>query len=267
MKAAAIQMTATDDRGRNLQEADRLVRQAAADGAQLVVLPEKWSAYGLADVAARCAEPLDGPALSWARQVALELKIDLVAGSIPLAGADRGSNTSVHIGPDGRDRAIYRKLHMFDVVVGDREHRESDIEAPGDEIVVSELATGEKLGMAICYDVRFPGLFTALALRGASVIVLPSAFTLSTTRDHWEVLVRARAIENQCFVVAPNQTGEHAPRLHSGGHSLIVDPWGRVLARAATEVGVVAAELDFDRLVRTRATLPSFANRRADVYG
>lgn len=268
MRAAAIQMTATDDRAANLERADALVRRAASDGATLVVLPEKWSAYGSADVARRSAEELDGPALTWARAIAAELRIDLIAGSIPERGKQggRGHNTSVHIGPDGRDRASYRKLHMFDVVVGGREYRESDAEAPGAEIALTQLAGGFVAGMAICYDLRFPEQFAAMTERGAEVLVLPAAFTLSTTRDHWEVLVRARAIENQCFVVAANQTGEHAPRMRSGGTSMIVDPWGKVLAALGTEEGVAVADLDMARLRQVRRTLPSFANRRPDVY-
>jgi predicted amidohydrolase len=262
-------MTATADRDRNLETADRLVRAAAADGAVLIVLPEKWSAYGKPEVAVAAAEPLDGPALSWARAIAAELRIDLVAGSIPEAQAEgeRGFNTSVHVGPDGKDRAIYRKLHMFDVSVAGTEYRESEHEAPGTEIVSSETADGTRLGLSICYDLRFPELFRRLAVDGALVIVLPSAFTVSTTRDHWETLVRARAIENQCFVIAPNQVGEHAKGVKSGGHSLIVDPWGVVLAEADGGERFIAADLDFERLARIRSKLPSLASRRDDVYG
>lgn len=262
-------MTATADRDRNLRTADRLVRAAAADGATLIVLPEKWSAYGRPEVAVQAAEPLDGPALSWARAIAAELGVDLVAGSIPEVNAEggRGSNTSVHIGPDGSDRAIYRKLHMFDVNVAGTEYRESEHEMAGSEIVLSETAGGIGLGLSICYDVRFPELFRRLAVDGALIVALPSAFTVSTTRDHWEVLIRARAIENQCFFIAPNQAGEHADGVKSGGHSLIVDPWGVVLAEADGGERFIAADLDFERLRRIRAKLPSLANRRDDVYG
>jgi predicted amidohydrolase len=261
-------MTATADRDRNLQTADRLVRAAAAAGATLIVLPEKWSAYGLPEVAVEAAEALDGPALTWARDIAAELGIDLVAGSIPERGeGKRGSNTSVHIGPDGKDRAVYRKIHMFDVSVGGTAYRESDNEAPGSEITGSVLADGTRVGLSICYDLRFPELFRKLAIDGALIVVLPSAFTVSTTRDHWEILVRARAIENQCFFIAPNQVGEHARGVKSGGHSLIVDPWGVVLARADKGEQFIAADLDFERLRRIRQKLPSLASRRDDVYG
>jgi predicted amidohydrolase len=268
VRAAAVQLTATADKAKNIGTADGLVRAAAKDGASLVVLPEKWSVYGSPDDQRAGAEPLDGPALSWARGIAQELGIDLVAGSIAerVDDAGRGSNTSVHIGPDGRDRATYRKIHMFDVLVGGRDYRESDAEAPGDEIVLSELANGAGLGLTICYDLRFPELYRRLAVDGAQVISVPSAFTEPTTRDHWEVLLRARAIEDQCFVVAANQVGRHAPGLRTGGRSMIVDPWGIVLAQAPDTETYVIAELDLERLARIRADLPSLANRRPEVY-
>jgi predicted amidohydrolase len=269
MRAAAIQLTATTDKDRNLETADRLVRAAAADGARLVVLPEKWSVLGTAEDLRAGAEPLDGPALSWARATACELGIDLVAGSVAerVEGRDRGANTSVHVAPDGRDRASYRKLHMFDVEVGGRTYRESDSEEPGDEIVTSELADGTRIGLTVCYDVRFPELYRRLVVEGAEIIAIPAAFTLATTRDHWEVLVRARAIEDQCFVVAANQIGEHVPGMRSGGRSMIVDPWGLVLALAPDDETYVTADLDLDRLRRIRRELPSLANRRPEVYG
>jgi predicted amidohydrolase len=271
VRAAAVQLTATADKARNLETADRLVRAAAQDGASLVVLPEKWSVYGAPEDLRAGAEPLDGPALTWARGVAAELGIDLVAGSIaervPGAADGRGRNTSVHVGPDGADRAVYRKLHMFDVQVGGRDYRESDTEAPGDEIVLSALADGTGLGLTVCYDLRFPELYRRLAVDGAQVIAVPSAFTEATTRDHWEVLVRARAIEDQCFVVAANQVGRHGPGLRTGGRSMIVDPWGIVLAQAPDAETHVIADLDLARLRRIRTELPSLANRRPEVYG
>jgi predicted amidohydrolase len=261
-------LNSTADRARNLEAADRLVREAAAGGAQFVVLPEKWSVLaGSAEVAAG-AEPLDGPALTWARATAAELGIDLVAGSIPERGGAKARNASLHVGPDGEDRAIYRKMHMFDVTVGGREYRESEHEDPGDEVVVSTLADGTELGLSICYDLRFPELYRELAARGAKVMAVPAAFTEATTRVHWEILLRARAIEDQCFVVAANQFGEHAPGMRSGGRSMIVDPWGDVLA-AADEEGeaVVAADLDLGRLEQIRRDLPALANRRLGTVG
>lgn len=272
MRAAAVQLTATADKATNLETADRLVRAAARDGASLVVLPEKWSVYGQPEDQRAGAESLaDGPALAWARAVARELEIDLVAGSIAEApdGSDdrgRGHNTSVHVGPDGTDRAVYRKLHMFDVVVGGRDYRESDGEAPGDAIVSSALADGTSLGLTICYDLRFPELYRKLAVDGARILTVPSAFTEPTTRDHWEVLLRARAIENQAFVIAANQTGRHAPGLKTGGRSMIVDPWGLVLAQAPDTETYVIADLDLPRQDRIRTDLPSLANRRPEIY-
>ena len=211
MRAAAIQMNSTADKQRNLATAERLVRAAAADGSTLVVLPEKFNALGTHDDLVRGAEPLDGTTLAWARGLARELGIDLVAGSIAERrdGHDKLSNTSVHIGPDGRDRALYRKIHMFDVTVGGREYRESDSEQAGDEIVTSEAADGVSLGLTVCYDLRFPELFRILAVRGARVLSVPSAFTAVTGAAHWDTLVRARAIENQAFVVAADQIGVH----------------------------------------------------------
>jgi deaminated glutathione amidase len=268
MRAAAVQLSSTPDRDRNLEAADRLTRAAAAAGAELVVLPEKWPVLGTPEQTAAGAEPLDGPALAWARATARELGIDLVAGSIAerVEGADRGANTSVHIGPDGGDRATYRKIHMFDVEVGGRTYRESEHEAPGDVPATSALADGTGLGLTICYDLRFPELFRILAVRGAKVMTVPAAFTETTTRDHWEVLLRARAIEDQCFVVAANQIGEFAPGLRAGGRSMIVDPWGLVLAQAPDDETFVVADLDLDRLEAIRTKLPSLANRQAAAY-
>jgi predicted amidohydrolase len=269
MRAAAVQLTATEDTAHNQATADRLVREAAAQGARLVVLPEKWTVLGSDTAMDANAESLDGPALTWARDAARELGIDLVAGSIieRRPGHERHGNTSVHVGPDGELRAVYRKIHLFDVEVGGRVYRESDTDEPGEDIVLSDLAGGARIGMTICYDLRFPELSRILAVRGARVLVVPAAFTLPTTRAHWEPLVRARAIENQCFVVAANQVGRHPGDYESGGRSLIVDPWGEVLAQAGEEgEGVIVADLDFARQDGVRATLPALANRRPDIY-
>jgi predicted amidohydrolase len=264
MKAAAVQLNATDDTAANLRAADEHVRAAAADGAELIVLPEKWNVLGAAEHLRAGAEPIDGPAVTWAREVARELAVDLVAGSISerVPGEGKLRNTSLHIGPDGEIRATYRKIHMFDVVVDGQEYRESAEEEPGDEIVTSAAANGVGLGLSICYDLRFPELYRALAVRGARIIAVPAAFTLATTRDHWEVLVRARAIEEQAFVVAANQIGAAPPGLRSGGRSMIVDPWGVVLAMAPDRVGHVVADLDLDAQERIRRELPSLANAR-----
>src|SRR5580704_12844695 len=267
LRVAAVQLNSTADKAANVAAADRLTRAAAADGARLIVLPEKWSVLGGDEDLRRGSETLDGPAVSWACAIAQELAIDLVAGSIvelrqeggaagrrpagrngdsrrrrvsPGFGRaprqsdrrERLANTSVHVDPHGEVRAVYRKLHMFDVEVAGRAYRESAVTEPGDEVVLSTTSDGVELGLSICYDLRFPELFRVLALRGARVVVLPAAFTLPTTRDHWEVLVRARAIENEVFVVAANQVGPHPGGHRSGGRSMIVDPWGVVLAQA-----------------------------------
>jgi predicted amidohydrolase len=268
LRAGAVQLNSTDDVDRNLQVADRLVRDAVGRGAELVVLPEKWNLLGPGEAMAAGAEPLDGPALSWASQVAGELGIDLVAGSIVerVPGAAKSANTSVHIGPDGEIRASYRKLHMFDVEVDGVLYAESDHEQAGREVVVSALTGGRKLGMTICYDLRFPELYRTLSERGAEVLSVPAAFTLATTRDHWEILLRARAIENQCFVIAPNQIGAHPPGHRSGGRSLIVDPWGVVLAAAPDTETAIVADLDFSVLADIRRRLPALTHRRGDVY-
>jgi deaminated glutathione amidase len=268
LRAAAVQLTATPDKARNLETADRLVRRAAADGARLVVLPEKWSVLGRGDDLRAGAEPLDGPAVTWAREAARELGIDLVAGSVSerVDGEEKLRNSSLHIGPDGEVKAVYRKVHMFDVEVDGTVYRESDHEAPGDDVVLSAAADGTALGLTVCYDVRFPELYRVLAIRGARIITIPAAFTVPTTRDHWEVLVRARAIEDQCFVIAANQVGEHVEGLRSGGRSMIVDPWGLVLAQAADSETVITADLDLDAQDAIRTRLPSLANRRPVAY-
>ena len=269
MLAAAIQLSSKPERDRNLDVAEHLVRDAAAAGADLIVLPEKWPVLGTPEETAAAAEPLDGPTAAWAARLARELRVDLVAGSFPerVPGDRRGRNTCLHVGSDGSVRAVYRKLHMFDVEVGGTVYRESEHEAPGDDVVVSRTEAGVGIGLAVCYDLRFPELFRLLAVRGARILVLPSAFTVATTREHWEVLLRARAIEEQCFVIAANQVGEHAPGLHSGGRSMIVDPWGIVLAQAPDTETFVIAELDLERQDDIRRKLPSLANRRPAAYG
>jgi deaminated glutathione amidase len=268
MRAAAVQLNSTADNERNLESADRLTRAAAADGAELVVLPEKFNVIGGDEQLLAGAEPLDGRSMTWARETARELGIDLVAGSIAerRSEGEKLSNTSVHVGPDGEIKATYRKIHMFDVVVGGIEYRESATEEPGEDIVLSETAQGSPLGLTICYDLRFPELFRILAVRGARVFALPAAFTKITGQAHWEILVRARAIENQAFVVAADQVGRHGDGKESFGASMIVDPWGEVLARAADGEGFVAADLDTERQDTIRGDLPSLANRVPSVY-
>src|SRR5687767_1157444 len=267
MRAAVVQLNSTDEYDRNLQVAEQLVRAAADDGAELVVLPEKWTVLGPPEALRGAAQPLEGPALRAAAGWAQELGIHLIAGSVPesVRGQQKLFNTSVLIGPDGDNRALYRKIHMFDVDVEDVSYRESEAEEPGDEIVVAD-AGGVELGLTICYDLRFPELYRILALRGARVIAVPSAFTERTGRDHWEVLLRARAIENQVFVLAAGQIGDAPPHYRSFGRSMIVDPWGVVLAQAPDTECFVSAELDLAIQDEMRESLPSLRNRRASAY-
>ncbi len=232
------------------------------------MLPEKWPSMGSEEQLRESAESLAGPTVAWARGLARELGVELVPGSLLelLEGEEKLANTSLHIDAEGEVRAVYRKLHMFDVEVGGRVYRESELELPGEEIVLSHTSAGVGLGLTVCYDLRFPELYRILAVQGAQLITVPAAFTLPTTRDHWEVLLRARAIENQLFVIAANQFGPHPAGQHSGGRSMIVDPWGIVLAQAPDGEGYVLAEADMARLQQIRASLPSLANRRAESY-
>ena len=269
MRAAAVQLNSTEDKDRNLATADRLTRAAAADGAELIVLPEKFNVLGTHEHYRQGAEPIeDGRTIGWARETARELGVDLVAGSIPELrdGREKLSNTSVHIGPDGEIKGVYRKIHMFDVVVGGQEYRESESEEAGGEIVLSETSGHVPLGMTVCYDLRFPELYRILAVRGARIITIPAAFTKITGQAHWEILIRARAIENQAFVVAADQIGRSPGDHDSFGGSIIVDPWGEVLAKAPDEETFIAADLDLARQEEIREQLPSLANRIPTAY-
>jgi deaminated glutathione amidase len=270
VRAAAVQLNSQEDKQRNLETADRLTRAAAADGADFVLLPEKWTALGEPDDYRRAAEQLDsgGPAIEWARSTARELGIDLVAGSISERrdGHEKLGNTSIHFAPDGDIKAVYRKIHMFDVVVGGLEYRESEAEDPGEEIVLSETRDGVPFGMTVCYDLRFPELYRIQAIRGARILLVPAAFTKITGQAHWEILLRARAIENQAFVIAADQVGQHPPDKESFGGTMIVDPWGELLARAPDEETFIAAELDLARQDEVRDQLPSLANRMPATY-
>jgi deaminated glutathione amidase len=268
IRVACVQMTSRTDKAANLAQAERLVAQAAATGADVVLLPEKWNAIGDAALYHATAEPLDGGesvvAMSrWARSHG----ITLVGGSIAerREGREKLSNTSLVFDPEGEIVAVYRKIHLFDVEVGGVVYRESEAEEPGDEPVIAEREDW-KIGLSICYDVRFPELYRILALEGAELVTVPAHFTTPTGKDHWHVLLRARAIENQLYVAAAAQVGETLPGKPAYGRALIVDPWGLVVAQAPDEETVISAELDRAHLERIRAKLPSLANRQSHAY-
>ena len=280
MRVAAVQTTATGDRAANLRSAAALVARAAAEGATLVVLPEHFSVAGDGPTLRRVAEPLGGPTLTWAAEVARRHGVWLVAGSLPElpppapgGGTDgRVHNTSCLLGPDGSLVAAYRKIHLFDVTVPGATHRESADLAPGTTPGLAPLGAGAGpapvLGLALCYDLRFPELFGLLARSGATVVAVPAAFTAVTGADHWEVLVRARAIDGQVFVIAAGQVGPLPPGMPPcHGHSMIVDPWGTILAEHKEPVpGIVVADLDFPAQDRIRRELPVLENRRPEAY-
>lgn len=264
--AAAVQMTSTSDEARNLAVAERLIRQAASTGARLVVTPENTNYLGPHAEKVKRAEPLDGPTVSGFAALARELGIHLVLGSVNEASDDptRCHNTSVLLGPGGDLLGAYRKMHLFDVdVSAEVRFKESDTIVPGDEPVVVDTELGA-IGLTICYDLRFPALYQALVDAGAQILTIPSAFTLHTGKDHWAPLVRARAIETQCFVIAPGQYGEHDDKglRRSWGHSMIVDPWGHVVGQASDGEGICLAPIDLDHVARVRRAMPVQQHRR-----
>jgi deaminated glutathione amidase len=260
-------MTSRTDKAANLETAERLVAQAAATGADVVVLPEKWNGIGDAAYYHETAEPLEGASVTAMSRWARMHGVTLVGGSIVelREGREKRSNTSLVFDSDGEIVATYRKIHLFDVEVGGVVYRESESEEPGEEAVVVE-AEDWIVGLSVCYDVRFPELYRILALEGAQLVTVPAHFTTPTGKDHWHVLLRARAIENQLYVAAAAQTGETLPGKPAYGRSLIADPWGVVLAQAPDEETVISAELDRTHLERIRAKLPSLANRQANAY-
>lgn len=263
-RAAVVQMTSTEDREKNLRVADSLVHAAAARGAGLVGLPENFSFMGPEKDKLRFAEPVDGPVLGRMAALARKLKIHLLAGSILEAGAPEGRayNTSVLFGPTGERAAAYRKIHLFDVAIPDgATYHESKSIAPGDRPVLARTDLGA-IGLSVCYDLRFPELYRRLAAEGAEILCVPSAFTLHTGKDHWEVLLRARAIEDLCYVLAPAQFGRHSEQRVTYGNALIVDPWGAVVARASDGEGIAVADLDPAVLERVRRELPALSHRR-----
>jgi deaminated glutathione amidase len=264
---AAIQLTSTSDAARNLATAEALIRRAAGHGARFVATPENTDFLGPHEEKVRRAQPLDGEVCTRFAALARELGIHLLLGSFSERSdgdASRCHNTSVLFGPDGRRLAAYRKIHLFDVDVSSEvRFKESDTVVPGAEPVVAEVPFGS-VGLTVCYDLRFPELYRALRDRGATVLTVPSAFTLMTGKDHWEPLIRARAIETQCWIVAPGQHGHHddGGLRHSWGHSMIVDPWGDVVAMASDGPGIALAELDPARVDAVRRGMPIERHRR-----
>ena len=268
LTVACVQLNSREDVAANRLAAERLVRAAAADGARLIVLPETWTYKGNLQRLPEVAEAADGASNSLLAGLAAELGVYVLAGSLyeRTSTPDYYFNTSVLFGPDGMALATYRKLHLFDAVAGEVVYRESDDLLPGADIVTAQV-DGVSVGLTICYDLRFPELYRTLALRGARILLVPSAFTTPTGRDHWEVLLRARAIENGCFVVAADQYGEHAPGRSCYGHSMIVDPWGAILAQAPDGVGLCLADLDLVAVDKVREQIPSLTHRRPEIYG
>jgi len=261
---AAIQLCAGDDRAANLDQATSLVREAAARGADTVCLPEMWPFVGPDADKVAGAETLEGPSTSAMRELARALGIWLFPGSFAEQSgvSDRVFNCSPVIDPEGSIIAVYRKIHLFDIDMdGGPRLLETDTVVPGDQAVVVD-AAGLTWGLTVCYDLRFPSLYRALRDAGANALLVPAAFTAHTGKAHWEVLLRARAIEQQCYVVAPDQWGRHNPKRESHGHSMIVDPWGSVIARASDGPGLALAALDSDQVARVRDTLPCRSHRR-----
>jgi predicted amidohydrolase len=262
--AAVVQLQARDDKQANLRNAERLVDAAAAAGAQLIALPEMFNLYGRLEPIVAGAEPLPGPTSQRLAEWAVRHKMFLIGGSFAELDAQTGRalNTSLFFSPAGELVGRYSKIHLFDIDLPGRvTSMESNWITAGRDVAVHDSSLG-KIGQAICYDLRFPELFRNLSARGAELIVVPSAFTHTTGRDHWEVLVRARAIENQCYVLAPNQCGEPATGMKTYGHSMIVDAWGQVLAQLDEEEGFACAQIDLDQLANVRAQLPALAHRR-----
>jgi deaminated glutathione amidase len=272
LRVACVQLNTRADTAENVRVAVGLIEEAAAAGARFVALPETWAFKGRRDGIMANAETADGPSNAALAKLAARLGIFVLAGSHyePSPEPERVYNTSLLFGPDGVVVAAYRKLHLFDAVSGASVYRESSYLTPGAEAVTAEVdlapAGPLTLGLTICYDLRYPELYRSLALRGAQILCVPAAFTAYTGAAHWEVLLRARAIENGCFVIAPDQVGEHLPGRVCYGHSMIVDPWGDVLAELADGVGFCVADLDLARVTDVRAQIPSLQSRRPDVY-
>jgi predicted amidohydrolase len=264
--AAAVQMTSTADVEKNFAAAERLVTEAASRGASFVGLPENFAFLRSEGEPPAESQALAGPWVQRMARLAQRLGVTLLLGSLPerITGDARVHNTSVLLGPDGNLLASYRKIHLFDIdLPGMEQLKESKAVAPGKDVVVARAAFG-LVGLTICYDLRFPELYRALTRQGARILAVPSAFTERTGKAHWEVLLRARAIENLAFVMAPAQVGHHGKGRASHGHAMIVDPWGDVVAQVADGEGLAIAELDFERQDRVRRELPALNHVRLD---
>ncbi len=264
--AAAVQLTSTSDQDANLKRAESLIRRAALYGATLICTPEQTNFLGPHDEKVRRAEPVSGPLISRFRSLAAELGVHLLVGSFNEVSDETGRcyNTSVLLGPAGELIATYRKLHLFDVDHSDAvRFLESRTCKPGSVPCVAETSLGT-FGLSICYDLRFPELYRHHVDHGATIMTIPSAFTLTTGKDHWQPLLRARAIETQSYVIAPGQWGHHDDDglRESYGHSMIVDPWGQVLAMVPDGEGLALAEIDLDRVTQLRRSMPVAAHRR-----
>ena len=267
IRVAAIQLDSRRDRDANLAALEHWITAAANDGAQLIVTPEYSDVRGDAPTLRAAASPIPGAVTARIAALAQRHACWIHLGSMHerLADQDRLGNTGVTFAPDGSIAASYRKVHLYDAVVDGIPYRESADFAPGAHLRTVE-AAGLTLGLSICYDLRFAELYRALRARGANVLVAPAAFNLHTGRDHWEILLRARAIENQCYVIAAAQIGGDGPGLPCLGRSMIVDPWGTVLACMPDRTGYVMADLDPERVATLRAGLPAWDHRRTDLY-
>jgi predicted amidohydrolase len=263
MRVAVCQLNSRGDRVANLKVAVELLEEAGAAGADLAVLPEYTDYLGPAD-GEPAPEGVVGAYSACFAEAAQRLRMWVLAGSFHENGPDPGRtfNTSLLFDRAGTLAATYRKIHLFDIDIPGRvAYQESARVAPGAEVVIADV-DGVRVGLSICYDLRFPELYRRLAIGGAQVLLVPAAFTAHTGRDHWEVLLRARAIENQCYVVAAGQIGDHEPGRSCYGRSMVIDPWGTVIAQAPDTVGVAVADIDLAREARIRQEVPSLANRR-----
>ncbi|MED4600480.1 carbon-nitrogen hydrolase family protein [Paenibacillus validus] len=268
IKVATVQMDSQHDKASNLQKAERLIREAAGQGAQYVALPEYFNFVGTEEQEEANAEYIpDGETVQFLSRLSKELNIWLHGGSMleKVRGEVKFYNATVLFNPQGELVGKYRKIHLFDVEIeSGPSYLESQTKDFGREVVVCDTDFA-KIGLAICYDIRFPELFRLQSLKGAEILMLPAEFTLYTGRDHWETLLRARAIENQAYVIAPGQIGKK-PSYQSYGRSMIVDPWGTVIATAADAEMVTVAEIDLDYVQQIRKQVPSLKNRRPEVY-